>query len=142
MSDALKGQFKQGKRWRNYPPSGLAYDLRCMWATTSATAPPPYHLVPVPVGAILAVTSRSHHDYAADDAVTPVADIASVDAPTPPHAAAVMAPRLSPSAMAAGLSTLDPAIFGRLTTEERIAIYQFHQPPPSQASLRCAIGDS
>jgi hypothetical protein len=61
VSDALKGQFKQGKRWRNYPPSGLAYDLRCMWATTSATAPLPYHLVPISVGAILAVTSRSHH---------------------------------------------------------------------------------
>jgi hypothetical protein len=28
--------------------------------------------------------------------------------------------------MAAGLSTLDPEIFGRLTTDERIAIYQFH----------------
>jgi hypothetical protein len=47
VSDALKGQFKQGKRWRNYPPSGLAYDLRCMYVG--------YHLchctAPIPPGA-------------------------------------------------------------------------------------------
>jgi hypothetical protein len=53
VQDVLKAKYKQGKRWRNYPPSDLAYDLRCMWATTSPDPPPAYYLVPVPVSVIL-----------------------------------------------------------------------------------------
>jgi len=126
IRDVLKAKYKHGKRMRNYPPSGLAYDLRCMWATTSTDPPPAYHLVPVPVAAILHAVPHSHHDHAADDAVTPVADISAFCESAPPPTAPTAAPTLSPSAMAAGLSTLDPTIFGRLSTDDRIAISQFH----------------
>jgi hypothetical protein len=63
ISESIGTKYKKGTSKKTFTPNDCAYDLRCMWSTTSAVCPSPYvrSAPPIAYNRLLAVVAPFSH---------------------------------------------------------------------------------
>jgi hypothetical protein len=121
ISETIGTKYKKGTTKKTFTPNDCAYDLRCMWSTTSAVYPSPYvrsAAPPIANNRLLAVVAPVSHgpissaDQAALEAIHPVVDTASLAPPPPPQ------PTLPPKYSDAEIEKRIGDIHGSLATRD------------------------